>query len=269
MATRWRLPTLAEFQRDRAAGALPDGAVTFGARSGAVLSEGRAAGVAAVARYTEAAPRWGGEPASFTGDQWGGAYWLLGTDLFVSSGARLYVDLRAELSQPAASAALARVPAMQWAAAMTGDLSTRARAFLAERGVPFTPPAAAADVVNREWLRLAIWYTYHRDLTNRVDAVRMARDLLVPAFGATLGTPDAATGMFRGFVIDATNRDGFEPNDRVFLGPFPGQVVRGPEIDVGTGGGNGGGGGSSSSSGEGMGALFALAGLALIAGEDK
>lgn len=85
------------------------------------------------------------------GDLW----WRTTRDLVLSSGARVLRDLQEELHTD--------YPQQFWSVALLNALGAAMRPELASGSSTPATPQTSDTVVSREWLRAAIWYSYHRD----------------------------------------------------------------------------------------------------------
>lgn len=146
--------------------------------------------------------------ADYASSRWGDAYWLAREDdagpgtLYVSSGARLIVDLRGELG-------MSPLPAV-W----TTEVFTRLR----ERAIAASPlispsgwvmPQPGAQVTP-DWLMIALWYTYERGVGLNPRVIVLPTWRTMPRAGADLGAPGQRTGA----------ADAFDPEELGTRNPF-------------------------------------------------
>jgi hypothetical protein len=144
------------------------------------------------------------ESADFTTTAAGDAFWMVGreatptAELFVSSGARVLADLRAELGITTGDVA--------WTAGLLEALGDRAEATGRVRA---TLPAVR-EVVPADWLRLALWITYSAaEGSAGYPDVKLPSLVVLPAMGRVLVGATAPTRARLGFNPALLARDPF------------------------------------------------------------
>jgi len=109
------------------------------------------------------------------------AYWMMGTDLFRSSGPRVLNDVRTDLGGTAGDQA--------WTTGLLQLVGDRARSRGAGASVP--PMLITGQPLSRQWLRLALWVVYQGSgYAQSLDHLRMPGLLRVPNIGQVIPAMD-------------------------------------------------------------------------------
>lgn len=175
---------------------------------GARTSKGRAAGDVAPRNLSPvpALP----ETAVFTTDHYGDAFWLvrrravgsarptLAGELFVSSGAAIVREARAELGITGGE--------VGWTDGLFNAARERVIATLGES--PALPSVEAGEVVPVEWLWLLLWVTYSRSRGADYEVVTPLQ-VELPRLGDLVGTPNEPTHAALGFDASQLRRNPF------------------------------------------------------------